>query len=317
MFSRMRPLGAQSPSAARVGVGAVALTVGLTACGGGGSGEQDNQSGSAAAVRAAYKKTISAETVHVALTGRQQSTQSPSQQQGQRSTLSGQAALDFANDASSTKVNAPGPTGDTETRTIENTLYRKIPKQQRAQVPGKKPWIKINLKTVWQQQYGNRAKQMLDNPPSDPIGMLSYLRGVTKAQESGNAQVRGTQTTHYKAKVDLKQAAKGQGPQVEQRMQQLGKQLGGRPLSIQVWLDGQDRVRRLKTTLPASRGSVVLTEEFYDYGASLQVSPPAEGKTAGVTKQVIQQQKMREKMQQRRQQQQQQRPSQTPKSNQS
>lgn len=330
MFSRMRPGGAPCPLVAKVAAGGLALAAGLTACGGssGGEGGQGG-SGAAQAVRAAYEKTTSADTVTVALQGKQQPAKKSGKQQGQQgqqqgqqgkqASLSGEAVLNFADNASATTVNAPGQGGDSETRKIDNVVYQKVSKQQRAQVPGKKPWVKYDLQKINTSLYGDRAKAMLDNPPTDPGGMLTYLRGVTTAQESGNAEIRGAKTTHYKAKVDLKKAGKGQGPQVQQSLQQLGQQLGKRPLSLQVWLDEQDRVRRLKATLPASQpgaGGLVLTEEFYDYGQSVEVEAPSESKTASMTDKIIQQQKMRQQMQKQQQQQQQQQ-GQTPAPNQS
>lgn len=305
MFSPRRLSGAPSSLTARAAAGCLVLAAGLTACGG--SGEQGG-SGALQSVQGAYDKTTSAGTVKIELTGSQQSGQTSGGQQGK---ITGQAALDFAQNASSTMVDATGPTAS-ETRTIDDILYRKVPEPQRASVPGKKPWIKVDLAQIAKAQYGKQAGAMLDNPPSDPAGMLGYLQGVTKAQESGTSTIRGTETTHYSAKVDLKKAAEGQGPQIEQRLQQLKQQLGSRPLDLQVWLDEQDRIRRLQTTLPSAQpgasGGLVLTEEFYDYGASVQVNPPAKGDTADVTQQILQQQKMREQMQRMQQQQQQQSP---------
>lgn len=328
MSSRMRLRGATRPLAARAAAGGFALAVALTACGG--SGDQGEQSGADAAhtVQSAYQKTTSAGSVKVSLEGSQQSKKSSSgqgnggqggksqqNQQGQQGQqgqqISGRASLNFADNASSAELHAPGR-DNSKTRTIDNIRYQKVTKQQRAQVPGKKPWIKVNVQRLAKQQYGKGAKKMRDNPPIDPAGMLAYLPGVTSAQQSGTDTVRGSDATHYKAKVNLKKAAKGQGPEIAQRFQQLKQQLGKRPLSLHVWLDGQDRVRKLKTTLPTaqqqgSSGGLLLTEEFYDYGASVDVQAPPQGKTAGMTKQIIKQQKMRQQMQRMQRQQQQQR----------
>lgn len=312
MFSRRRLRGAESSLAARVAVGGVALAAGMTACGGG-SDAQSSQVPQA--VQSAYKTTTSAETVTISLKGSQQGSQTSGagngQGQGQQSSISGEAALNFAQNASSTTVDAQGQ-NDTETRTIENVLYRKIPEGQRQQVPGKKPWIKVNLQQVAQVQYGDRASEMKGNPPNDPAGILTYLRGVTGATEQGSAQVRDTQTTHYQTTVNLQKATKGQGPQVEQQAQQLQQQLGKPKLPMQLWLDDQGRVRKLETKLPAGGGGqgpsaspsrILVTEEFYDYGESVDVSAPDDGDTADVTQQIVQRTKMQQQMQQRQQQQ--------------
>lgn len=290
-------------------VGGLVLAVGLTACGG--EGDQGDSSGSSAAVRqvqGAYEKTTAAGTVTVSLEGRQPTPSgSPGQQgqQGQQSTIAGEAKLDFAENASSVTIDGSGR-GGSETRIVKGVQYQKIPEQQRQQVPGNKPWIKIDMAEASKPQYGERATEVAEAPPVDPAGLLPYLRGVQTAKESGTADVRGTATRRYDVTVNLQKGTRGQNPQIEQQTAQLQQQLGKPTLDMRVWLDEQGRMRQLETTLPmggqqGGAQNVTLTEYFYDFGDSMQIEPPAEDKTADVTQQVIQQQQMQQQPPQQQQ----------------
>lgn len=324
MFSRRRLRAAESSLATRGAVGIVALAAGMTACGGG-SDAQGQGSEVPQAVKSAYKTTTSADTVTVSISGSQQQsspTDGGGQGNSQGTTLSGEALLDFAG-AKSSMTMETGQAGG-ETRTIENVEYQKVPEGQREQVPDQKPWVKIDTQQLVKAQYGDRASEMQGNPPNVPGYVLTYLRGVTGAEEQGNEQVRGTQTTHYQTTVNLQQAGKGQGPLVEQQMQQVRQQLGQPTLPMQVWLDGQGRVRKLEAKLPAGGGGpgqsaapnrMLMSQEFYDYGKTVDISAPAEGDTADLTQQYVQRIKMQQQM--RRQQQQQQQQQGSPQPNQS
>lgn len=305
MLRRVHLRGADPRLAARAAAVGLTLAVGVTACGG--SGGQDS-SKALSAVKSAYEQTTGAETVKISLTGkRQQGSKSPAPAGQQSQKITGSASLNYKDDESVTLIDSAGPT-TSETRTIGNALYRKVPKQQRQTVPGKKPWIKIDLKKIAKSQYGKQASDVTDNPPSDPAGVLMYLRGVVSATAKGTQSIDGTETTQYSTKVNVVKAAKKQGPQAERQAKGLKQQLGKATMSMQVWLDSQNRVRRLKTTLPGGSPKspgITVTENFHDYGASVKVDAPSGSKTADVTKQVLMQQKMRQRMQQQRQQQQQ------------
>lgn len=293
---------------------AVVAAVGLTACGG--SGQDQEQQGPSQAVRlvqAAYQKTVDAGTVAVSFQGSQPQPQSPaasaSPSAGQ-TTVTGEARLDFEAGRSTVTVEAPGA-GSSETRTIEGVQYQQVPKEQRQQVPGKKPWVKIDMVEVGKLQYGDRAAEIADAPPLDPAAVLPYLRAVTDAKQAGSEDVGGVATTRYDVTADLQKGASGQGPQLEQQSQQLSQQLGKPGLPMRVWLDEQGQVRRLQATLPGGQPGgqqITVTEDFYGHGEPVSIEAPDGKETADVTEQLIRQQQLQQQMQQQQQQQQQQMP---------
>ena len=103
-----------------------------------------------------------------------------------------------------------------------------------------------------------------------------------------------------------KVAAQEKEVRLRRAYEKIEKQLGTTKLLVEVWLDEEGRVRRLKTTTPlpeeaasggdaqgGGRMTVVyeysVVYEYYDFGAPVRVSPPSAGQTADVTDRVMRQ----------------------------
>lgn len=117
---------------------------------------------------------------------------------------------------------------------------------------------------------------------TDPSQLLETLRGVSDdIEEVGTEEVRGVETTHLTATVDL-QKAFDQLP-AEQR-EQLEGQLGDidAAVPVDVWIDGDSLVRRMEMDLtpimgPAmggAGGSATMRIEFFDYGEDVAIEVP-------------------------------------------
>jgi hypothetical protein len=123
------------------------------------------------------------------------------------------------------------------------------------------------------------------NEYSDPGQVLGYLSDVdAEVQLLGRELVRREATTHYHAKVDQRRALRhdleshGWSPHaidcaVSSQPQE--------PLDIDAWVDDVGLVRRLVTTatvrLGRSDSTWVVTTDFFDFGAPVQIdAPPAD-----------------------------------------
>lgn len=132
-------------------------------------------------------------------------------------TMRGQGVMDFSGAASSVTTEMFGM-GSFEVRQIENTVYMKMPKDFVAQMPGAKPWVEADLEDLYGQQSGSVPGQMEMGKPQDPTRQLEYLRGVSDSVEKvGTERVRGTQTTHYRAMIDLKKPRPRKAPRRKRR----------------------------------------------------------------------------------------------------
>ena len=123
---------------------------------------------------------------------------------------------------------------------------------------------------------------------SDPRDVLGALRAVTSEVETvGSEQLRGVETTHYRATVDPARAREarerariGQGPQ--SLVDQLSAQAGVGPFPVDVWLDASGLVRKLSLSVEATEPStsrsseVSMSFELWDYGQAVDIElPPA------------------------------------------
>jgi hypothetical protein len=124
---------------------------------------------------------------------------------------------------------------------------------------------------------------------SDPTSFLAYLRGVASdVQEVGHDTVRGVDTTEYEATVDLRRAIERGVASAEARAQvQAALDLvGNLEMPVKVWIDAQDRVRRLELEMDMSGAlkhagmpsgmhplmSVII--ELHDFGLPVHVKSP-------------------------------------------
>ncbi|HUR17957.1 MAG TPA: hypothetical protein VMZ51_03350 [Acidimicrobiales bacterium] len=179
-----------------------------------------------------------------------------------------------------------GASGSTEIVFNENVVFMKLP----FDLPRlkEKPWVKIDLSKL-DQLSGIDVSQLRQIQSNDPTAALNYLRGVTDhIQVLGHEDVRGADTTHYKALIDLQKASGEVPAQFQDDIAQLIKQLGSETIDSDIWLDSEGRLRKLrykvdlaKVDLPkegaaAPTGTLTATFELFDFGTDAAVADPPE-----------------------------------------
>lgn len=135
------------------------------------------------------------------------------------------------------------------------------------------------------------------------VQMEALSAGITDIEEVGAEVVRGHDTTHYRASVDLDEALSQASGQEREGLQEIAAQQAGRDLPLDVWV-GAERIRRVSYTLdlasvPATPapssvasgdpsfqpeatpavgrgGSVTLVAEYFDFGVPFVVAMPAD-----------------------------------------
>ncbi|MGW7053907.1 hypothetical protein [Streptomyces sp. NPDC054887] len=283
--------------AGAVGVaGAVACTA-LVACGSDGSepGAKSAGEGKAAekspgaredgtaAVRTAYERTAEAETARMTLR---------TSAEGRTVSANGQGVIDLAEGDSEMTLTADGQR--IEQRVVDGVLYQKLPEAQQAKVPGKKPWVKIDLKKAARQSGGGSSQA------NDPAESAAFAKGVTDkdVRKLGTERVGGTDTTRYRVTVDVdKLAGSGDRAKAEQLKRQLGP-----TLPMDVWLDDDGRIRRQQIDMRVNapdgdrsggprKAEVRTVVEFSDFGAELDAEAPPAARTADMTGRATQQQR--------------------------
>jgi hypothetical protein len=259
-------------------VGAAIGLLGLlaAACGGGGT------PATVALVRDAPKKTTDARSSRMEVV-----IERPGEQGGQAAPIKISGEADYQAHRGHMLIDLsqfglPGPPIDA---VFDNaTVYEKFPSALGAALPPGKSWVKVDLATAGQ-SIGVDASGLSQSQAGDPSQTLDYLRGASdNITRVGTEDVRGTQTTHYRAVVDLNKAA-AQSPTARDAIKSTVKLLGSSTQPVDVWVDTDGRVRRMKYTVDLSKskvptsaagvpGSVAFTLELFDFGVPVQAQLP-------------------------------------------
>lgn len=121
---------------------------------------------------------------------------------------------------------------------------------------------------------GGVGSDTLGNVRPDPA--LEILAGLTgKAKKVGEERIGGTKTTHFRAKADLKRAVERSEADAKDALQVRLENTEG-DADIDMWLDGDGRVRRLITFTTGKGGQVGYrtTIDFKKFGVPVNVSAP-------------------------------------------
>lgn len=126
----------------------------------------------------------------------------------------------------------------------------------------------------------------------DPLQQLHVVRTAFGVREVGEERVRGVETTHYRARASVERALalRTSGSGEERRRAAMERTLGGlfgAEVPLELWIDGDGRLRRMDMALAGSTesasGPVALTVEtrmeLFDFGVSVDVARPPAAQT--------------------------------------
>jgi hypothetical protein len=248
-------------------------------------------------LHAAYDQTIDAKTAKVSIS----ETVVRSNSLPLQITITGQGSVDFTSDNGELVLSSP-QAGDFDVRVISPYVYIQLPATDDAQLPHGKTWISFNANTISQAKLGQSLSQ-LNGSSQQSTQLLSYLQSVsaTGVTTIGPATIKGVATTEYKTTVDLTKVADQKNPTEQTTIKNLEAELNATMLPVQVWLDGQGRVRQISeqiqvttnpqsnagTTVPAVSGSVATTVDYYDFGSSATVQTPPLSQVDDITHEAL------------------------------
>src|SRR4029450_13694149 len=121
----------------------------------------------------------------------------------QEVTLTGDGAFEFKAGKGTVNIQMPaaGNGKPVKIPTVINAgvVYQQYPKEVAKQLPGGKPWVKIDVGKLRQ---GTSASALAQGQSSNPTASLAYLRGVDEdkdVKKVGTEKLREAATTHYVA----------------------------------------------------------------------------------------------------------------------
>ena len=199
---------------------------------------------------------------------------------GQSIDMSGTGAFDSAQQRGemSYAMNLNGVDVDMEMVFAYPVVYTKLPPES-GQLPDGKTWMKMDLEKLGQQA-GLDLGQMMQAGQTDPSQGLEFLRGVSDVQAVGDEEVRGVETTHYTGVVELATLGE-EHPELKPSIDQLVEKSGISRVPVEVWIDEDGFVRRMKQTLEGGGSglplNMTMTTDLYDFGTDVSVKePPAD-----------------------------------------
>jgi len=254
----------------RASIALLLVPFALAACGGGGgSKSQQAQLSPVAYVKSSARKTAQTASEHVAITG-------SATVAGSLVTLTGNGDFDNKARQGSMHVDfsAGGLGGSIEEVTSGSTVYLRSPLLTGG-LPTGKTWLKIDLQKVG----ASKGIDLSALGTQDPGQTLVHLQALGDVTKLGDESIAGTDTTHYRGRVDLSKV-----PQAE-KVKALANATYG---PYDVWIGKDDGyVRRVKLSYvlgqAGARQAVALTMDLSDFGKDVTVHTPAAAETFDAT----------------------------------
>jgi hypothetical protein len=255
------------------GLGALLLAAGAVGCG----SEESPEMTPAAAVAKAAKNTEDITSLQYRMKGTVP----------ESGRVEGEASMRLKPTiAMSMKMQAPDQAaGETvEIRLVDKAMYLGGGAEMAKEMDGKR-WLKFDLS-------GSAAAKDLDKMGSpsqaeqNPAAESTFLTGAKDVKKVGSEKVDGVETTHYTGTAtlaDLRASLKdSKGETREQREKSIKQyeKLGVDKLTMDMWVDGEDRTKQFRMKGQADKGPMDMTITFVDYNKPVTVKAPPAGEVA-------------------------------------
>jgi hypothetical protein len=173
-----------------------------------------------------------------------------------------------------------------------DVLYVKVPASSSSALGVTTPWVSLNLNTLAQADLGQSYQQLVSDGQQGPSESLAILQSASSSgvRKAGTTTLFGTTTTEYRTTVDLNKVASAAGkPALAPAIQSLESKYHISSIPLEVWVDSQDRVRRLveNVDIPSSGStpavSAAVTVNINAFGVPVNVTPPPAGQVTDIT----------------------------------
>ena len=243
------------------------LLLGLGACSDGSNGSVGGDQAATEVLSAAATATQDAGTAGVEF-------QQVSEVQGQQLTSSSDGVVDFeTGDSEATvSVELPGqPAQEVDLLTKGSVAYMEAGALPGA--PANAKWLSIDLAQAGQ-ELGFDVEALRQNGASQ----LAYLTETSDAEEVGTESVRDVDTTHYRFTTDLAELAANGPEELRASYKSVMDLTGLETIPTDVWVDGDDLVRRLSFEVEIEQGGQQIAQattiEYFDFGVEVDVQAP-------------------------------------------
>lgn len=149
-------------------------------------------------------------------------------------------------------------------------------------LPGGARWVKVDLSKIG--DLAGIGLPALGSAEADPAQLLEYLGAHGGSVTTvGSETLDGAHTTRYRVSVELSKVAEALPPSergaAKAVLQELASQAGLSSIPFEVWIDGQQHVRRIATNLSVEvigqRLGMQMTVNLSGFGQTPTVTAPA------------------------------------------
>ncbi len=147
-------------------------------------------------------------------------------------------------------------------------------------------WLKVDPRELSERSSANLGGLHL-LAYLDPAASVQLLQAVSEGLEVvGQEQVRGTPTTHYRARLDLERVASQVPAQARDDVARAKDVAGVRHVPVEAWVDEGGRLRKVRQIVDLSQakvkdptdtpysGTLTITFELFDFGSEVHVDEP-------------------------------------------
>lgn len=180
--------------------------------------------------------------------------------QGQKSSGTGEA--DLSGDELSSTVDLDTPQGTVSVIATDGLFYLKIP-----QLTSDGKWLEVDPEA--DSGLGALIGQL--GGSADPAASIEVLGDATEVTPTGEEEIAGVATTGYRVVLPREAIAESLG--ADPRITQLLP----KELDYDVWVDADDLVRRVTSTVEVQGTSSTTTVTYTDYGQPVDVEAPPAG----------------------------------------
>ncbi|GAA5215106.1 lipoprotein [Streptomyces thinghirensis] len=253
------------------GLAALLLAAGAVGCSKGDGAEESPKMTPAAAVAKAAKSTEEIDSLRYRMTGR-------APEEGR---VKAEAEMQIKPTlAMSMKMTAldQGPDAKAEIRLVDKAMYIGGGAEAAKEMDGKS-WIKFDLSALGADKELNQlggASQADKNPATES----TFLTGAKDVEKVGTETVDGVRTTHYKGTVTLADLEKSIGDEDKDTREKRQKsieqyeKMGVDKLTMDMWIDGDDRTKQFRMRGDADKGPLDMTITFLGFNEPVKVTAP-------------------------------------------
>ena len=193
---------------------------------------------------------------------------------GQPVVMTGTGVEDLAEQRARIEMQIPGA-GDMQLLADELVMYIHLPAM--AQGLGGKEWMKLDLEHAYESlgiDMGGLGQ--VGQGTSEQLRMLGEVSdGIT---DEGREEVRGLQTTHYSARVDLRKYP-------DEDIEKIIELTGQSEIPMDVWIDDDQRVRRMEWRQSVVKGQepAAVVVEYVRFGVPVDIDFPVDDEVFDAT----------------------------------